>query len=194
MKSKTIEIKCITLETLNLEEFVPFQGNLKELDAKNYKRLKKIILTHGFCEPISVWKHDDKNYILNGHQRVRTLHSMQKEGYTIPPLPVNFLEAKDEKDAKLKVLALTSQYGKMTDETLHEFTYDLDLEPGFLEDHFRFPEIEFHKFEANFEEKQVEPKEDLTEKNVVFVVCKDENEQEELFEELNERGFECKII
>ena len=63
----------------------------------------------GFSEPIAVWLHKGKSFILNGHQRVAVLRALASEGYTIPPLPVSIVDAESYQQAKKKVLALTSQ-------------------------------------------------------------------------------------
>jgi len=136
---------------LPLEELKDFQGNLKELSQENYGKLKKEILRHGFSEPVSVWRHDGKWVILNGHQRVRTLQGLKAEGYKIPKVPVSVIHAKDVKDAKERVLALTSQFGQITDDGLYEFMNEAGLDVAYLDD-LRFPEIDLDRYKESFEE------------------------------------------
>ena len=116
-----IEIKCSGAETSSIEELVPFQGDLKYLSDENYTKLKNQILKLGFSEPISVWRNGGKKLILNGHQRVQTLIKMSQEGYTVPEVPINIIQAIDEAEAKRKILSLTAQYGTMTEGGLEEF-------------------------------------------------------------------------
>jgi DNA modification methylase len=52
---------------------------------------------------------------------------MQKDGYLIPDIPVVYIQCKDIKEAKQKLLRLNSQYGKMTKESVLEFAEDIDL-------------------------------------------------------------------
>lgn len=146
---KLVEIKCQGSLELPLEDLKDFQGNLKELSQENYGKLKKEILRHGFSEPVSVWKHDGKWMILNGHQRVRTLLGLKAEGYKIPKVPVSIIHAKDMKDAKERVLALTSQFGQITDDGLYEFMNDAGLDVAYLDD-LRFPEVNLDKWKADF--------------------------------------------
>lgn len=148
---KLVEIKCQGSLELPLEDLKDFQGNLKELSQENYGKLKKEILRHGFSEPVSVWKHDGKWMILNGHQRVRTLLGLKAEGYKIPKVPVSIIHAKDMKDAKERVLALTSQFGQITDEGLYEFMNEAGLDVAYLDD-LRFPEIDLDRYKESFEE------------------------------------------
>lgn len=159
---KTIQIKCTGAGLLSHKEMTPFQGDLKTLSTENYEKLKKEILELGFSEPISVWKNDGKFYLLNGHQRHRVLTQMSdKEGYYIPAVPVNFIEAIDEREAKKKILSLTSQFGEITDQGLYEFMHDSDISFPEINDSFRFPEIDLDKFkEEYFSDKSLSVDED----------------------------------
>lgn len=148
----TVKIKCTGAATLPIDELHDFQGNLKHLSEDNYKKLKKSIIQLGFSEPCSVWKKDGKYWILNAHQRVRTLKRMRDDGATIPDIPVNFVEATDIKEAKKKVLSLTSQFGEMTKEGLDEFMTEAGLDFKEVEESFRFPEIDFVDFDQNIDE------------------------------------------
>lgn len=152
-----IKIACKGASTIPIEKLVEFQGNLKDLSDTNFEKLKKQILNLGFSEPLAVWKKGNKNFVLNGHQRLRVLKKMQAEGYFIPPLPVILVDAKSEKEAKKKVLSLTSQFGEITGQGLYEFMNDADLNFDEIED-FRFPEINLESFNKEFfEEPEVLP-------------------------------------
>lgn len=150
MGSGSIQIKCKGADALYIDQIEPFQGNLKDLSEENYKKLKKEILELGFSEPVSVWAHNNKFLLLNGHQRHRALLQMKKEGFEIPKIPVSFVEAKDIKEAKKKVLALTSQYGEITKQGLYEFMNEAEISMPELSDSFRFPEINLDVFKLEF--------------------------------------------
>ena len=154
---KIIQITCTGASTLPWQEITPFQGELKDLHIKEYEKFREMILELGFSEPISIWKNKNQNFILNGHQRLRVIQNMvEKEGFQCPPLPVNWVEADSLKQAKKKVLSLTSQYGRLTGDGLYEFTQAAGItkeEVG----KFRFPEIKFEKWKDEFFE---EPEED----------------------------------
>lgn len=124
---ETIEIKCETKDKLNLAEMTEFQGGLKSRTDIDYDKIKLSIIKYGFSFPFFVWKNDGKNYILDGHGRFSTLCKMQKDGYLIPDLPVVYVQAKNKKEAKEKLLRLNSTYGKMTKESVLEFADDIDL-------------------------------------------------------------------
>jgi hypothetical protein len=123
-----ITIQCKGADTLPFNNLTSFQGNLKSLSDTNLKKLKKSILKHGFTVPIFVWPHQGTNYILDGHQRLATLKSLQDEGFDIPDLPVDYIYADDEIQAKEKLLQITSQYGDFTTEGFQEFAAGLDFD------------------------------------------------------------------
>lgn len=125
---KSIDVKCTGNDSKELEELIELQGNLKVLTDDNYSKLKKGIIELGFLEPVTIWR--DRNEILNGHQRVTTLRRMADEGYSIPSIPVNSISVEDKAEAKRVILALTSQYGSMTEGSLAEFLKEaaIDIE------------------------------------------------------------------
>lgn len=122
---KNIRVTCQGATSLALDELVEFQGGLKKLSKKNLEKLKARILEDGFNVPFFVWKHDGTNSLLDGHQRVRALKSLQSDGYEIPPLPVAYIEASDIADAKKKLLAISSQYGEFDSEELSQWLDEL---------------------------------------------------------------------
>lgn len=124
---KTISIKCETKDRLNIAEMTELQGTLKERTDIDFDKIKLSIIKYGFSFPFFVWNDGKKNYILDGHGRFSTLCKMQKDGYEIPDLPVVYVDCKDKDEAKQKLLRLNSQYGKMTKESVLEFTSGLDL-------------------------------------------------------------------
>lgn len=123
---KAIEIKCKGADTLPIDRILDFQNDLKTLSKDNEKKLRNSILKFGFIAPFFVW--DDKGdwKLLDGHQRLKTLLKMREEGYDIPLLPVDYIEADSEEDAKRKLLHITSQYGEFTLDGFENFTFGLD--------------------------------------------------------------------
>ncbi len=135
-----IQIKCKTKDTLLLDELTEFQGNLKERSTDDYEKIERSIKKHGFSFPFFCWSHDGINHVLDGHGRIGALQRMVAEGEQIPPLPVVYVDCKDENEAKEILLKLNSQYGRMTAESVKEFLGDLKIDfddlslpDGFLE-------------------------------------------------------------
>ncbi len=110
------------LPKLPILDTVELQGNLKDLSQTNYEKLVKTHLKHGIFLPFYVWESPEGiNYIADGHQRRRVLPA---EGYT-GNVPVVYIEAANMQEAKEKLLVISSQYGKITQEGFDTFTFDL---------------------------------------------------------------------
>lgn len=150
--SKTIQIKCQGNTSIPVEDLRPFQGNLKNLSEANYLKLKNQILQQGFSFPVFVWQNDGSNYLLDGHQRTRVLMKMLHEGYTIPDIPAALVEAGSYKEAKQKLLSAASQYGEVEKQGLYEFMTETEMEPGYLIENMRLPEIDVNEFVGEFYE------------------------------------------
>lgn len=149
--SMTISIKCETKETLNIAEMKVFQGALKERTDVDYDKIKLSIIKYGFSFPFFLWKdRSGNNWLIDGTGRHETLCKMQKDGYVIPDLPVVFIQCKDRKEAKQKLLRLNSQYGKMTKESVLEFAEDLEI---------NFDEISLPDTVIDFSDQSEEPQE-----------------------------------
>lgn len=147
---KTIKI-CVTgAANIDMELLVPFQGDLKRLERDDYERLRKNIIENGYSFTIHMWKHKNKNYIIDGHQRLACLKMMKDtEGYKIPKLPVSIVQAANYKSALNKVLAGISQYGTMTETTLTNFIKEHDLNFEDIAASFSFPTINFSNVMEN---------------------------------------------
>ena len=152
-----IEVKCKGADTLPIDRILEFQNDLKTLSKDNEKKLRNSILKFGFIAPFFVWDNQGEWKLLDGHQRLKTLLKMRKEGYDIPLLPVDYIEAESEEDAKRKLLHITSQYGEFTVDGFENFTFGLDgfedirltndefvfktkEEEGVVEDDYEIPE------------------------------------------------------
>lgn len=126
MKKVVIKVKGAAFAPL--EDFNWFQGELKYLPEENYQALKLSILNLGFSFAITVWfSNDGKMNIVDGHQRVLTLKAMKADGYEIPFLPYDAVEANSYDEAKKKVLAGASQYGQIQHLGLSEFISDTKI-------------------------------------------------------------------
>jgi len=153
MKSKIIRIECQGAGLMPLEEMIEFQGDLKAMSEEAMQQLKNEMIENGFNSPIHIWKpvKGKKRYILDGHQRCRALASLRDDGYKIPKsLPIDYIKAKDIKQAKHILLSRVSQYGKTTPGGLYEFMMDTNMEIEEIKSSFTIPEIDIPKFEIDF--------------------------------------------
>ena len=127
-KGMKIEINCTGSDTIQLHELTEFQGELKERSAGDVEKIIKSIKKHGFSFPFFVWKNDGKNNVLDGHGRLLALKQMAAAGEEIPALPCVYISAKDEAEAKEKLLKLNSQYGHMTADSVAAFLGDIKID------------------------------------------------------------------
>jgi hypothetical protein len=110
-----------------MEDIREFQGDLKARTHKETGKIARSIEKYGFSFPFFIWQNNGKNWCLDGHGRLDALRELKKMGYSIPPLPVVFVEAEDEAEAKNKLLRKNSQYGNMTYDSVIEFADGMDL-------------------------------------------------------------------
>ena len=126
----TITVTCRAADLLPVDALRDFQGGAKTLSEKNLSRIKSSILEHGFTAPVFVWENDGENFILDGHQRLKAVLSMREEGYSIPLLPIAYIDAASRKEAAAKLLHITSQYGEFDRAGLDAFILDAGLSFG----------------------------------------------------------------
>ena len=108
------------LDRVSLDEIEEFQGGLKSLSEIEYGKLKQSIAEKGFIVPCFAWRNGSSKWkLLDGHQRVRVI---RKEGWQLDGgLPVVEVVAENERDAKEKLLAIVSRYGRVEGQGLYEF-------------------------------------------------------------------------
>ena len=133
-KKTTIRVTCQAAATLPLEKLQPLQGGLKNLTDENHAHLRASILKHGITFPFFVWRNRGKHFIIDAHQRDKVLLALRAEGWTIPPVPVAWIDARDLREAKEKILLCNSQYGQMSEASLGEFLTISLLEAAQLKD------------------------------------------------------------
>ncbi len=143
---KVIKNKVLETKLVNWRKLDWFQGNLKELSKVNYEKLKKSLIEKNFISPFYVWK----NQILDGHHRKKAMEMLEQEGYTIPEkLPAVHLDLKDKKEAAGVLLAINSQFAKITEDGLYEFMNDFEIDISDMSD-FELGNIDMDKFGAGY--------------------------------------------
>lgn len=143
-----VVIKCKGSSNLKLDELIPFQGDLKSLSDENYKRLKDQIFSLGFIAPFHIWSHcegkerADKD-LLDGHQRLKTLLQMRdKEKIAMPDeFPIVEIDASSYQKAKEAVLAISSQYGEISEDGIRNFIADTDITLEDVSENFHFDAV-----------------------------------------------------
>lgn len=122
-----IRIECKGADVLPLDAIEEFQGNLKKRSKKDIDLIITSIDKYGFSFPFFIWNGTGHNLCLDGHGRLQALAEMRRRGEDLPLFPVVYVEAKDEAEAKNKLLRLNSQYGVMTVESVLEFADGVDI-------------------------------------------------------------------
>jgi len=143
-------VSCKGQDLIPIEHLTEYQGNLAEMSKENYAKLKNAFIKYGICFALTVWKHEGKNFIIDGTGRFRTLTKMRQEGFEIPPLPIVETECKDEAEAKRKVLLGRSEFHKTTDDGLSEFIAGAGIGFDEVRSDFDLSGIDFDKFDVNF--------------------------------------------
>ena len=118
-----LKINCESDATLKLTDMVAFQGNLKKRTDEDISALQESLKTEGLIMPFAVWKHEGKNYLLDGHGRKEALIRMAT---ATPELlnaewPVVYVNADTEDGARKALLQITSSYGKITKAGVKQF-------------------------------------------------------------------------
>lgn len=136
---------------LDIDELVPFQGDLKTLTEERYAALCQEIIERKFSYAFHAWGNapDGKNYISDGHQRHRVLARMRSEGWRIPKMPVVLIDAVDETEFRMKLLSAVAQYGQVDRQGLYEFA-ELGGLPIEVVERYPLPELDMADFRAEF--------------------------------------------
>lgn len=125
---KSIRIECEAATTVTIDELKELH-QYKERTREHYQKFKTSVEKLGFSFPIFFW--EDKmgtKWIVDAHGRKQFLQEMRAEGYMIPPLPAARIFAKDKVEAKKKILAQESHYGKIQEEPFYEFMNEQGFE------------------------------------------------------------------
>lgn len=142
---KKIKVTCDSDEFLPYKVIRDFQGNLKERTQDDVDHLISSIEHFGFSFPFYVWRQPDGTCsCLDGHGRLLALAQMEREGYEIPELPVVYIDADDESDARLKLIyinTVSGSYSKVGFCDLIKEIPEIDLSE------YHFPELDLKKIE-----------------------------------------------
>ena len=141
-------VTCKGAGLLPVEAIENFQKDFKKRTKKEFEKIITSILKVGFSFPEFIWQNNEHNWCLDGHGRTGAVLMMKEKWYAlddegklyikkeppppIPLLPVDFIEAADEAEAKQKMLRLNSQYGVIDIEGFRAFIEGLNIEWGDL--------------------------------------------------------------
>lgn len=177
------------IKEIEVAKIKPYAKNAKRHSAEQVDRIAKSITEFGFRQPVVV---DNNLEIIIGHGR---FEAVKKLGLvTVPCVMVD-----DLSDEQIKAL-------RLADNKLNESEWDMDMlnleleeiesvdmsDFGFLDDVLKDADDEMpSKENPNIQRKDLS--DDFKLAMRVVVECDSEEQQKEVYEEMTERGFICRI-
>ena len=185
-----IDITCDGTEYIDFKKLIPFQGDLKTITDENLKKLKNSIIKYGFTVPAFIWRDGGALYILDAHQRMKALDSLFHDGYEIPDIPIIHIEADNEKEAKEKLLQVSSQYGEFSEQGFADFLLSADLNISELDirltnEEFSISDIGERQDSEEYTNKITAPIYEITGEKPGTLELLDTSKAELLIEEIN---------
>lgn len=114
------------LPTAPLDAFQELQEDFKLPDPALLAKLQQLILTRGFKYAFKAWKAPDGQlWIIDAHQRRRALSALRDEGYTIPDIPYEPIQAADRREAVEEIAAYNSRFALENPDTQLFLRYEV---------------------------------------------------------------------
>lgn len=172
--NKNIKIAYGQTVAVPIDQLRDLQRDLKGLSEINQEKLKNEILKTDFSFAPHAWKdHNNRWWLIDGHQRIKVLKKLAEEGFKVPKVPVIPIHAKNLKEAKRRVFQGVSQYGKIQPSALKDFIVDAKLDIEDIKLSFDFPGVSIPEFVAEHfrinedSEKEEDKTPELPKKTVV---------------------------
>lgn len=173
----------LKIEYVPIADLKPYEGNAKKHPIKQINQIISSIKEFGMNDPIAVWGED--NTIVEGHGR---LLALQKMGWTEVPI----IRLDDLTDEQRR--AYTLVHNKLTMNTGFDVE-KLNVELSTIDS------LDMNKFDLKLQGVDFNDPiehEDLSdkfnEKFAIEITCESEEQQQDLYAEFSERGFECRIV
>jgi len=129
---KTIAIKCKAAGCIPWRLIKPLQGSYKKRNAEDIEKLSNLIIKRGIRFPSHISKIGQDIWAIDTHGRLQAYEKLESEGWVIPDIPVNYIDAKNKAEAKQLLLECDSRYGHVTHDGYEEYTHDFDVEEDYL--------------------------------------------------------------
>lgn len=181
----TIQLKIVYKKTADL---IPYARNSRTHDEAQIAQIAASIKEFGWTNPILL---DGENGIIAGHGRVMAAQKLNED--KVPTIELAHL-TEHQKRAYIiadNKLALNSDWDnemlQLEMETLQDAGYGIDV--------LGFNDKELKALFGNLDNADDDVKEPVDEsRNLLMIECEGERELETLFEEMQKRGFKCKIL
>lgn len=184
------ETKALAVEYEATDSLVPYVNNANIHSEEQIEQIMASIKEFGFNDPVGVWTNaNGEPEIVEGHGRVMAAKKLGLE-----KLPVIHLDSLTDEQRR----AYTHVHNQQTRNS--EFDWEmLDMEMGELD--FDWGEFGFDlgvSVDDGLQEYDHAPATDngyeYQEQYAVTVICKDEADQEKVYNKLVKEGYECKVV
>ena len=167
----------------NISELIPAEYNPRYITDEALEHLKASIQRFDAVEPVLVNMHPDrKNIIISGHQRIKAAKALGMDKF-----PCVELNLDKDKERELNV-RMNKNTGAWDWDSLSTYFDTEELtEWGFTEKEL-FAEVEKE------EKEMTDLSDSIDEEFRVEVICVNEREQEKAFNEIQNMGYECRLL
>ena len=169
------------------EDLIPYARNSRTHSAEQVAQIAASIREFGWTNPILI---DGENGIIAGHGRVLAAHKLGET--QVPTIELSHMSDTQKRAYIIADNKLALNAGWDNDmlaleiDDLKEAGYDIGLTG------FNIDEISALNGNENINNDHKEPIDES--RNLLMIECQGERELETLFEEMQKRGFECKIL
>ena len=177
----------LQIEYKKIDDLIPYVKNSRTHSPQQIQQLAASIKEFGWTNPILL---DGENGIIAGHGRLAAARLLNQT--EVPTIQLNGLTENQKRayiiaDNKLALNAgWDIEFLNLEIKDLQDAGFDLNL--------MGFSAEELKEFAPN-EDKVIEDMDIKDEsRNLLMIECISEHELQNLFEEMQERGFECKIL
>ena len=173
------------MEELNIvykpiKELKPYKKNAKKHSKEQVEQIANSIKEFGFTQPVIIDKH---NSVVAGHGRIL---GAKKAG--LKQVPTVCLEELTEEQIKAY---------RLVDNKLNESEWDYSLLDEELENLTEDIDMDLFGFELEEQQEKETKKKvefEIKEKYEVHIICKDEKQMEQVFNDVKGYGQECKLV
>jgi ParB-like chromosome segregation protein Spo0J len=176
------------IQEIEIEKLIPYARNSRTHSDDQVAQIAASIKEFGWTNPILV---DGEAGIIAGHGRLAAARKLGLK--KIPVIELSHLSPTQKKALIIADNKLALNAGWDNDMLALEFE-ELNIE-GFDLDLLGFDETEINKLNENENyDDEIKDVKDDGNRNLLLIETISEIELQKLFDELNERGFQCKIM
>lgn len=173
------------MEELNIvykpiKELKPYKKNAKKHSKEQVEQIANSIKEFGFTQPVIIDKH---NSVVAGHGRIL---GAKKAG--LKQVPTVCLEELTEEQIKAY---------RLVDNKLNESEWDYSLLDEELENLTEDIDMDLFGFELEEQQEKETKKKvefEIKEKYEIHIICKDEKQMEQVYNNVKGYGQECKLV